>query len=129
MKYIWHHSNFYYNLLLQRASVNDCFCGSLKVRSTSDLALREKSPNTELFLVGIFPHSDWIQRDTKYLSVFSPNAGKYGPEITPYLDTSHAGVVAKLQHFILISCPFRGKLGRSVPRKSYYWNLLLCRSI
>ena len=26
---------------------------------------------------------------TKYLSVFSPNAGKYGPEITPYLDTFH----------------------------------------
>ena len=24
----------------------------------------------------IFPHSDWIQRDTPYLSVFSPNAGK-----------------------------------------------------
>ena len=31
------------------------------------------------FLVRIFPHSDWIRRD-KYLSVFSPNAGKYGPE-------------------------------------------------
>ena len=24
------------------------------------------------------------------LSVFSPNTGKYGPEITPYLDTFHA---------------------------------------
>ena len=24
------------------------------------------------------------------LSVFSPNAGKYGPEITPYLDTFQA---------------------------------------
>ena len=24
------------------------------------------------------------------ISVFSPNAGKYGPEITPYLDTFHA---------------------------------------
>ena len=27
---------------------------------------------------------------TKYLSVLSPNAGKYGPEITLYLDTFHA---------------------------------------
>ena len=27
---------------------------------------------------------------TKYLSVFSPNAGKYGPEKTPYLDNFHA---------------------------------------
>ena len=42
-------------------------------------------PNTEFFLVRIFPHSDWIRRDTKYLSVFNPNAGKYGPEKTPYL--------------------------------------------
>ena len=31
----------------------------------------------------------WIRRDTKYLSVFSPNAGKHGPEITPYLYTFH----------------------------------------
>ena len=27
---------------------------------------------------------------TSYLSVFSPNTGKYGPEITLYLDTSHS---------------------------------------
>ena len=27
---------------------------------------------------------------TKYLSVFSLNAGKYGPEITTYLDTNRA---------------------------------------
>ena len=52
--------------------------------------LCEMCPNTEFFLVRIFPHSDWIWRDTKYLSVFSPNAGKYGPEKTPYLDTFHA---------------------------------------
>ena len=26
----------------------------------------------------------------EYLSVFSPNGGKYGPEKTPYLDTLHA---------------------------------------
>ena len=25
-----------------------------------------------------------------YFPVFSPNAGKYGPEKTPYLDTFHA---------------------------------------
>ena len=33
-----------------------------------------------VFLVSIFPHSDWIRRDTEYLSVFSPNVRKYGPE-------------------------------------------------
>ena len=32
-------------------------------------------------MVRIFPHSYWI---------FSPNAEKYGPEKTPYLDTLHA---------------------------------------
>ena len=32
------------------------------------------------FPVRIFPHLDRIQRDTEYLSLFSPNAGKYGPE-------------------------------------------------
>ena len=41
-------------------------------------------------MVRIFRHSDWIQRDTEYLSVFSSNAGKYGPEKTPYLDTFYA---------------------------------------
>ena len=33
-----------------------------------------------VFLVLIFPHPDWIRRDTPYLSVFNLNAGKYGPE-------------------------------------------------
>ena len=64
-------------------------CEPLKITAnlaTYDLvisALREKCPNMELFLVRIFPH-------TLYLSVFSPNAGKYGPEMTAYLDTFHA---------------------------------------
>ena len=33
-----------------------------------------------VFLVCISPHSDWTQGETDYLSVFSPNAGKYGRE-------------------------------------------------
>ena len=37
-------------------------------------------PNTEFFLVLIFTHSYWIRRDTEYVSVFSPNAGKFEPE-------------------------------------------------
>ena len=70
--------------------------------------LREKCPNTELFLVRIFPHSDWIRRGTKYLSVFSPNAGKYGPQISPYLDTFHAVLIWSLQvtvnRFGILTC-------------------------
>ena len=48
---------------------------------------REKCPNTELFLVRIFLYSDWM---------FSPNTKKYGPEITPYLDTFHAVIVDRV---------------------------------
>ena len=56
------------------------------------LSLCEKCANTELFLVRIFLHSDWIRRFTHIFSdllVFSPNTGKCGPEITPYLHTFH----------------------------------------
>ena len=60
-----------------------------KTASTLRTLVREKCPNTEFFLVRIFPHLDWIRRDTSYLSVFSPNAGKYGPEKTTYLETFH----------------------------------------
>ena len=31
-----------------------------------------------------------LNTERYYLSVFSPNTGKYEPEITPYLDTFHA---------------------------------------
>ena len=53
------------------------------IRPFVKIELPEKCPNTEFLLVRIFPHSDWIQRETPYLSVFRPNAGKYGPEKTP----------------------------------------------
>ena len=51
------------------------------------LSLCEKCPNTEFLLVLSFPA---FGLNTLYLSVFSPNAGKHGPEKTPYLDTFHA---------------------------------------
>ena len=77
-------------------------------------SLREKCPNTELFLVRTFLYSDWITKiysvnlriQSEYRKIWirnnsvfgyfsqislcsSPNTGKYGPEITPYLDTFH----------------------------------------
>ena len=36
------------------------------------------------FLARIFLHLDWIRRDTPYISLFSPNVGKYGPENYEY---------------------------------------------
>ena len=38
-----------------------------------------------------------MRRDTPYLSVFSPNAGKRGPEKTPYLHTFHAVTLTLLK--------------------------------
>ena len=49
----------------------------------------------EVFSGPYFLAFDGIRRDTEYLSVFSPNTGKYGPEITPYLDNFHAVAYAK----------------------------------
>ena len=41
-----------------------------------------------------------FDRRSYFWSVFSPNAGKYGPEITLYLDTFHA--VIALWFFLLL---------------------------
>ena len=57
-------------------------CGSSACRPLQ-ITLREKCPNTEFFLL------------REYLSVFSPNVGKYGPEKTLHLDTFHFS-----QHFV-----------------------------
>ena len=54
---------------------------------TLEVPLRVKYSNTEFYLVRIFPNSDGIPRDEEYISVFSLNRGKYGPEKTLYLDT------------------------------------------
>ena len=35
-------------------------------------------------------YGDSLLSGDSLLCVFSPNIGKYGPEITPYLDTFHA---------------------------------------
>ena len=41
-------------------------------------------------LVRIFPHSDWIRRDTPYLSAFSPNAGNTCQEKSEYEHSSRS---------------------------------------
>ena len=78
----------------------------IKQRDHCDIsALREKCPNTKFFLVRIFLSSDWIRRFTENV-VFSPNAGKYGPEKTPYLDTFHAVILLSKVHDVIktINC-------------------------
>ena len=39
-----------------------------------------KKPVLGVFLFHFFPHLDWVQSDTKYLPIFSANAGKCRPE-------------------------------------------------
>ena len=60
---------------------------------------RMKSVRIRSFFWSIFSR---IQRDTKYLSVFSPNAGKYRPEKSPYLDTFHTVVYSRIRTESLI---------------------------
>ena len=49
-----------------------------------------KSVQIRSFFWSLFSHIRTGYGEIQYLSVFSPNAGKYGTEKTPYLDTFHA---------------------------------------
>ena len=44
----------------------------------------------QLKLISTICHTAWKVSRYGVISVFSPNTGKYGPEITLYLDTFHA---------------------------------------
>ena len=46
-----------------------------------------RTPNTKYLTV--WKVSNYGVISDPYFPVFSPNTGKYGPEITPYLDTFH----------------------------------------
>ena len=80
----------------------------------------------EYFLVRIFPHSDWIRRDTSYLSVFSPNAGKYGPEKSPYLDTFHAMQLSRIFGKRKITTLLCFRLKHSPQRFCTRFSLMMC---
>ena len=55
----------------------DCF---VLLQIFSVICTAWKASAFGVILVRIFPHLNWIQRETPHLSVFSPNAGKYWPE-------------------------------------------------
>ena len=63
-----------------------------------------KSVRIRSFPVPIFPHWGWIQRDTPYFSVFSPNAKKYRPEKL-WIQTLFTQCIAYIQQNI---SPFIG---------------------
>ena len=71
---------------------------------------------------------------TSYLSVFSPNAGKYGPEKTPDLGTSHAvyvfyflihhvldGMVGMFEYLVVESLKLRFDSNIAV----FYWYVIV----
>ena len=55
----------------------------------------------KVFLVRIFPHLDWIRRNTSYFSIFSADGGKYRPEKLGHLhrdkETSKNGFVRAIK--------------------------------
>ena len=57
------------------------------LRAMLFLSLCEKCPNTEIFSG---PYFTSFRVNTERYVVFNPNAGKYGPGKTLYLDTFHA---------------------------------------
>ena len=60
------------------SSIQKCkFLTFIKKQATQHCV---KSIFIRIFVVHVFPHSDRVWKDTEYLSVFSPNAQKQGPE-------------------------------------------------
>ena len=70
-----------------------CFFVTMK-NKTRKLMFKSKGPNLDPFSI---PDS------LKYFR-FSPNTGKYGPEITPYLDTFHAVLYFSMSYKHVLIC-------------------------
>ena len=83
-----------------------------------------------------FQYSIWIRRDTEYLFVLSSNTGKYGLELTPYLDTFHAVIsirvirvlriqkkasYSRLTHFTTMFPSYRNQITFSAMRLISVW--------
>ena len=75
--------------------------GSLPVETLSIKSVHIRSFSDPYFPA--FRHSNWIRRDTLYLSAFSPNTGKYGPEklrIRPFFTQWKSSKVFKYSEII-----------------------------
>ena len=67
----------------------------------------------EAILVRVFPHSDWIRRNTPHLSLSSSDTGKFGPEWLRIRTHLGSGDIFKqpyiqkiLPHFTAITCHY-----------------------
>ena len=84
-----------------------------------------------IFLVRIFPHLDWIWRDTKYLSVFSPNEGKNGPDNSKHGLFSF-GDYFEMSCFIIIYTSYslrehHGLFGKKVTMRPWCFSKIRCK--
>ena len=66
----------------------------------------------------------WLLPPIKKVSVFSPNTGKYGPEITPYLETFHA-VLVFIYHLRPSSFKWSALMERSYQKAFAYLESLI----
>ena len=64
--------------------------GTIKSRVTGDYMIRKNTRMNEKLAQSVLHSLKSVQIRSYFWSVFSPNVGKCGPEITPYLDTFHA---------------------------------------
>ena len=74
-----------------------------------------------VFLVCIFSYLDVIRRDTLYLSIFSLNAGKYGPEKTSNMNSFYEvlfQIRTSKEALLLLQCHFTKR-----HKKVFYWLL------
>ena len=67
-----------------------------------------------VFLVRIFLYSDWIWRDTLYLSVFKPNAVKCGPDYKQKIFFSLSNVKFLILAFQMLFSSYRNEIGQSL---------------
>ena len=54
-----------------------------------------KHGNFGEFLNRLFPHLEWIQKFTLYISAFSPNGGNYVPEKLQIRNFSHSDIMSR----------------------------------
>ena len=78
-----------FTFIKSKLTLTDCDLTSLSYRVAIHLCLTTTSRKVTKYGVISDP----------YFPVFSPNAGKYGKEITPYLDTFHAGNRSKRPNY------------------------------
>ena len=97
----WPHS---LHILVSTYQLNPAICTSIR-RHFINHCVKSVQIRDNFWSVFSRIRAEYV-RDTKYLSVFSPNAGKHGPEITPYLDTFHKVNVFYMNCHISFFCFF-----------------------